>query len=112
MSSALTSTMVSSGNTIYHTPEFLGYVHTHETYLKNNSVSALLDPGIVHKFEYNFMSLLIELGYPVEDLLIFMVVNDFNCPTEMTRDFKEIRIPDATVVQNLKSLYRQTPGRI
>ncbi|MOA53304.1 hypothetical protein D3C78_1767430 [compost metagenome] len=73
---------------------------------------APLDPGIVHKFEYNFVSLMIELGYPIENLLIFMVVNNFDCPTQMTSDFKEIRIPDPGVVDNLKSLFRQIPGRI
>jgi hypothetical protein len=112
MSALLTSTMVASGNVMYHSAEFLSFVHSHETYLKNACISTPLDPGIVHKFEFNFMSLLVELGYPVEDLIIFMVVNDFNCITDMTADFKEIRIPDLAVVENLKTLYRQTPGRI
>lgn len=112
MSAILAGTMVQGGNDIYHSAEFLSFIHSHETYLKASCVSAPLDPGVVHKFEFNFMSLLVELGYPIEDLIIFMVVNDFNCITDMTSDFKEIRIPDLNVVSNLKSLYRQTPGRI
>ncbi|MOA70742.1 hypothetical protein D3C78_1998490 [compost metagenome] len=58
------------------------------------------------------MSLIVELGFPIENLLIFMVVNDLDCPTQMTKDFKEMRLPDISVVENLKSLYLQTPGRI
>lgn len=112
MSVLLSNLMVPEGATTFHSPEFLSFVHTHEAYLKANSVKTPLDPGIVHKFEYNFMSLIIELGYPVENLLIFMVVNDLDCPTQMTRDFKEMRLPDLQVVDNLKSLYLQTPGRI
>jgi len=112
MSTLLSGIMVSSGNAMYHTPEFLSYIRSHKNYLISKSVAAPLDPGVVHKFEYNFMSLLIELEYSVEDLIIFMVVNGFNCITEMTRDFSQLLIPDETVVANLKSLYRQTPGRI
>jgi len=104
--------MVSSGNTLYHTPEFLGFVHSHESYIKANSVDAVLDPGVVHKFEYNFMSLLIELGYPIENLMIFMVANNINCPTQMTQEMKTIKVTDPAVIDRLKSLYRQTPGRI
>jgi len=112
MSVALSQLMVSGGDTLYHSADFLGFIHTHEAYLKANSVSTPLDPGIVHKFEFNFMSLLIELGYPIENLMFFMVVNDIDCPTQMTQDRKEILTPDPSVVDKLKSLYRQTPGRI
>lgn len=112
MSASLNALMVRDGDNIYHSPEFLTFVHTHEHYLKANSVKAPLDPGIVHVFEYNFMSLIIELGYPIENLLIFMVVNDIDCPTQMTGEFKELRIPDPDVVDNIKSLFRQMPGRI
>lgn len=112
MSQLLNNLMTSGGATTFHTPEFLSFVHTHEAYLKANSVVTTLDPGIVHKFEYNFMSLIVELKYPVENLLIFMVVNDLDCPTQMTRDFKEMRLPDVGIIENLKSLYLQTPGRI
>jgi hypothetical protein len=104
--------MVNSGDTIYHSADFLNFVHTHKAYLKANSVITALDPGLVHKFEYNFVSLLVELTYPIEDLMLLMVVNDIECPTQMTQDLSEIRIPDPSVVQQLKSLYRQMPGRI
>lgn len=112
MSQLLNNLMQRDGATIFHTPEFLSYVHAHEAYLKANSVKTPLDPGLVHKFEYNFMSLLVELKLPIENLLIFMVVNDLDCPTQMTKDFKEMRLPDESVVANLKNLYLQTPGRI
>ncbi|MND13035.1 hypothetical protein D3C87_1254350 [compost metagenome] len=112
MSQLLNNLMQRDGDTNFHSPEFLSFVHTHEAYLKANSVRTPLDPGIVHKFEYNFMSLIVELGFPIENLLIFMVVNDLDCPTQMTKDFKEMRLPDISVVENLKSLYLQTPGRI
>jgi len=112
MSATLSTLMISSGNTLYHTPEFLTFVHTHESFLKANSVSTPLDPGVVHKFEFNFMSLVVELGYPIENLMFLMVVNDINCPTQMTHDFKEIKIPDPGAVDRLKALYRQAPGRI
>ncbi|MNI70056.1 hypothetical protein D3C76_89270 [compost metagenome] len=112
MSALLNTLMVSSGDTMFHSPDFLSFVHAHEAYLKANCVKTPLDPGPVHKFEYNFMSLMIELGYPIENLLIFMVVNDLDCPTQMTVAFKEIMVPDPGVVNNLKNLYRQTPGRI
>ena len=112
MASELTNLMVREGDTMFHSPEFLSYVHSHEAYLKANSVKTPLDPGVVHKFEYNFVSLLIELGQPVENLLILMVINDLDCPTQMTRDFKELRIPDPSIVDTLKSLYRQMPWRI
>lgn len=112
MSELLSGAMISGGNDIYHTPEFLGFVRSHKNYLKQNCVSAPLDPGIVHKFEYNFMSLLVEMKYPVEDIIIFMVVNDLNCVTEMDSTFTNLLVPDPGVVENLKSLYRQTPGRI
>ncbi|QTH80359.1 hypothetical protein PA10_00159 [Pseudomonas phage pPa_SNUABM_DT01] len=112
MTAALNSLMVASGDTMFHSPDFLSFVHAHEAYLKANCVPAALDPGVVHKFEYNFASLMIELGYPIENLLIFMVVNNFDCPTQMTMDFKQIMVPDPGVVDNLKNLYRLTPGRI
>ncbi|MNH53867.1 hypothetical protein D3C77_654850 [compost metagenome] len=112
MSQLLNNLMVVDGDTTFHSPEFLSFIHTHEAYLKANCVKTPLDPGIVHKFEYNFMSLIVELKYPIENLLIFMVVNDLDCPTQMTRDFKEMRLPDLGVVNTLKSLYLQTPGRI
>ncbi|MNH68838.1 hypothetical protein D3C73_209250 [compost metagenome] len=112
MSQLLNNLMQVEGATTFHTPEFLSYIHTHEAYLKANSIKTPLDPGLVHKFEYNFMSLLVELKLPIENLLIFMVVNDLDCPTQMTRDFKEMRLPDLGVVDNLKNLYLQTPGRI
>lgn len=112
MSVSLNDLMVNSGDSIYHSADFLNFAHTHKAFLKANSVSAPLDPGIVHKFEYNFVSLLVELTYPLEDLILLMVVNDITCPTQMTRDFTEIRIPDPSAVSQLKSLYRQTPGRV
>lgn len=112
MSQLLNNLMVSSGNTVFHSSEFLSYVHVHEAYLKANSVKSPLDPGVVHKLEYNFMSLIIELGYPVENLLIFMVVNDLDSPDQMTVDFKEILLPDINVINNLKSLFVQMPGRV
>jgi hypothetical protein len=112
MSVALNNLMVNSGDTMYHSADFLNYAHTHKAYLKANSMATPLDPGIVHKFEYNFISLLVELAYPIEDLMLLMVVNDIVCPTQMTQDFKEILIPDPSAVSQLKALYRQTPGRI
>lgn len=112
MSVVLDQMMVNSGNTLYHTPEFLAYVHSHKAVLKQNSVRTPLDPGKVHVFEFNFMSMLIELGYPMENLLFFMMVNDITDPIEMTRDLKELWLPDPGLMDNLKSLYRQVPGRL
>ncbi len=112
MSASLTNLMLLDGDTIFHSAEFLSYVHSHEAYLKEGSVSTPIDPGIVHKFEYNFMSLIVELGYPLENLIFFMVVNDFDCPTQMTKEFKQMRLPNVTAMNHLKSLYRQTSGRI
>lgn len=112
MSELLNGTMVNGGSNIYHSADFLGFAYSHKNYIKAHCVPAPLDPGIVHKFEYNFMSLLITMKYPVEDLIIFMVANDLRCVTEMTSDFKTLLVPDSGVVENLKNLYRQTPGRI
>lgn len=112
MSQSLTDLMLPGGDTIFHSPEFLSFVHSHEAHLKAGSVMTPIDPGIVHKFEYNFMSLVVELGYPLENLIFFMVVNDFDCPTQMTKDFKQMRLPNVSTMGHLKSLYRQTSGRI
>jgi len=112
MSSALNQLMISGGNVMYHTPEFLAYVHSHKALLKAQSVKTPLDPGKVHTFEYNFVSLLVELGYPMENLFFFMVVNDIDCPTQMTREMKELKLPDLGLMENLKALYRQVPGRL
>ncbi len=112
MSNALNQMMVSSGDTLYHTAEFLAYVHSHKALLKQSSVLTALDPGIVHKFEYNFVSLLIELNYPLENLAFYLTVNDLTCPTQMTRDMSTMRLPDLGLMTQLKALYRQKPGRI
>ncbi len=112
MSASLNQLMVSAGNVMYHTPEFLAYVHSHKAQLKAQAVKTPLDPGKVHVFEFNFVSLLIELGYPIENLLFFMVVNDIDCPTQLTREMRELRLPDMGQMENLKALYRQVPGRL
>ena len=112
MSASLLSIMVSSGNTIYHSPEFLTFVHAHKSLLMAGSVNVALDPEIVHKFEYNFTSLLIELGYPVENLIIMMTVNGFTCPTQMRKDFKELKVPSPEIVGVVKRMFRQVEARI
>lgn len=112
MSIILNSQMVSSGNDIYHTPEFYAYVRSHERLLKAQSVKAPVDAGAAHTFEYNFISLLIEMQLSIEDLAFFMVCNDLTCPTQTTRDFRELVMPPAEVVAQLKTLYRQKQGRV
>lgn len=112
MASVLNEGMVDSGGDVFHTPEFLAYVQSHESLLKRYSVVTELDPGMVHKLEYNFMSLLIELRYPVENIMFFMVANDIEDPTQFTGDTKSIVLPSVEVMDRLKNLYLQRPGRI
>ncbi|MNY82009.1 hypothetical protein D3C86_2238800 [compost metagenome] len=52
------------------------------------------------------------MGYPVENLIIMMVVNGFTCPTQMRKDFKELVVPNPDVVGTIKRMFRQTEGRI
>lgn len=112
MSASINSMMVNAGNTIYHSPEFLTYAHAHKALLLQGSVSVPLDPGIVHVFEYNFVSLLIELGYPVENLIIMMIVNGFTCPTQMTKEFKNLIVPNPDMVSTIKRMFLQGESRI
>lgn len=112
MGATLDALMISGGDSIYHSPEFVTYVHTHKRYLMETSVRAPVDPGLVHKYEFNFTSLLVEMGYSLEDLIFFMVANDMHCPTQMTRDFRELVIPNQGLVENLKMLFGQSYGRV
>lgn len=112
MGALLDNLMVASGDNTYHSPEFLTYVRAHKNLLLQGSVVTPLDPGIVHKLEYNFLSLLIELSYPVENLMIMMVVNGFTCPTQMRKDFKNLVVPNPDMVATIKRMYRQVESRI
>lgn len=112
MSNALTSQMVNFGSTVYHTDEFFAFVKTHEQIIKESSVSTPLDIGVVHKLEYNFVSLLIELRYPLENLAFFMIANDLIDPTDMTIEMVSMNLPDEALMDRLKDLYRQKAGRI
>jgi hypothetical protein len=102
--------MVSSGATIYHSPEFYRFVRSHERLLKSESVRTPLDPGMVYNFEHNFISLLIEMKLPLENLAFLMVCNDMVDPTELTRDMKEMVLPPESRMDSLKNLFRQREG--
>lgn len=112
MSAILDGLTLPSGNTLYHTVEFMRYIRTHVPYLKENAVAAEINPGLAYKFEYNFFSLLIELKYPFEDYVILLLVNNFTCPTEMRRTFNQLIIPNPEVISDLKTMYRHQNKRI
>lgn len=112
MSVLLEELMIEEGNSIFHTPEYMLYIRSHLLYLKANSGRVELDAGLVYKFEYNFYSLLVELKYPFEDFVVLLIVNGFNDPIEMTKDFRSLLVPAPEVVSRLKSLYRHQNKRI
>lgn len=112
MSTILNSLMVSSGDTVFHSVEFLRFVHDHENYLKSSSVVTNLDPGIVYQCEYNFMSLLVTLKYPIENIMMFMVVNDIDDPIQLSKEFIQMRLPDTGVMEQLKNLFLLSAGRV
>lgn len=112
MSALLEGLMIEEGNSIFHTPEYMLYIRSHLLYLKANSARVELDAGLVYKFEYNFYSLLVELKYPFEDFVILLIVNGFNDPIEMTKDFRSLLVPGPEIISRLKSLYRHQNKRI
>lgn len=112
MSAILNSLMVPSGDTVFHSVEFLRFVHDHENYLKASSVLTNLDPSIVYQCEYNFMSLLVQLKYPIENIMMFMVVNDIDDPIQLTKEFVQMKLPDTGVMEQLKSLFLLASGRV
>lgn len=112
MGAILDGLAISGGNSLYHSVEFMRYIRTHVPYLKQNSVGVEINPGLAHKFEYNFFSLLVELKYPFEDYMILLLVNNFTCPTEMRMTFNNLVIPNPEIISSLKSMYRHQNKRI
>ncbi len=113
MSTLLEGLMISGGNSIYHSAEYMRYIDNHVNYLKQNGGAVVdVDPGLVHKFEYNFFSLLVELKYEFEDFVVLLIVNGFKSPTDMTREFRQLIVPNPEVLTNLKQLFRHQNKRI
>lgn len=113
MGALLNGLMIDQGNSLYHSAEFMRYIDNHVNYLKENGASVVdVDPGLVYKFEYNFFSLLVELKYNFEDHMVLLLVNGFKSPTDMTREFKSIVVPNPEVLTNLKQLFRYQNKRI
>ncbi len=113
MSALLDTLAIQAGNSVFHTEEFMYYISTHLKYLRENGASQVaVEKGLVSKFEYNFFSLLIELNYDFEDFMVLLLMNGFTDPTEMTREFSLLVLPNQEVLRNLKQLYQHQNKRI
>lgn len=90
----------------YYSEEMRTTLEMHIPFLlrDNRSTVVPIDAHTAYQHEYDFNSLLLSLNLPYHLHWITMRLNGLYSPAEYTRDMLSIIVPDAAVIEQLKSV--------
>ncbi len=108
MPSPLESALKNDGPAHLYTDAYYTFMASHVEYLRTARSTQLLelDARTVHANLYNYHGLFTELGIRYEDHQLLMMVNRIKGPLELTDDIRYLLVPDNTVVERLKNIFR------
>lgn len=101
---------VDFGPAIYYDDGFRNTLESHLEYLRNhaNTRKFILEPHIVHRYEFDFFGLC--AASRIEDHFHWLVMrmNNLHVPTNFPSDISEILVPDPSVVEQIRQVYMST----
>lgn len=110
MTSPLLSMLQNDGPQYLYSDEYFTFIQSHVEYLRNHpgTSTVRLDPRDVENNIHNFHGLFRRLRIREEDHQLLMLVNRFTDPAQLTTDVKYLYVPDNTIVDRLKNIFRTT----
>jgi|JI8StandDraft_1071087.scaffolds.fasta_scaffold62370_2 hypothetical protein len=90
----------------YYTEEMRTTLEMHIPFLLRNNRSTVvpIEPHVAYRHEYDFNSLLLSLNLPYHLHWITMRMNGMFSPSEYTKGMLSIIVPDAAIVEQIKSI--------
>jgi len=114
MGSTLTNLMVKQLPSYISTDAYMTFMLSHMKYLREHpsTQAIILDQGLVYKNEGDFYGLFTDLGYLPENFDLYLWINQFDSPTQLTAEVVSLLIPSDMLVNNLRLLFRTQQGTV
>lgn len=92
-------------NLRYYSDSFRQVIEDHLAVIlyAGNTTVANVDPSEAYHYENDFYGLLFHKNIPSHLHWVVLRMNGMHCPTEATRELKQIYIPDPSVIERLDS---------
>lgn len=114
MGTTLTNLMVKQTPSYMNTDDYMTFMLSHMKYLRELATTQtfILDQGLVYKNEGDFYGLFTDMGFQPENFNLYLWVNQFDSPTQLTVEVKSLLIPSDSAVSSLKMLFRTQQGSV
>lgn len=98
---------IDSGPDVYYEEGFRITLEDHMTYLRThpNTKTMQIDSFKAYKYASDLFGLLAEYSLPTELNWVIMRMNNMTSPTQCSESLKSLLLPDAQVVERMRSLY-------
>lgn len=104
------SLMVQPGSDVFYTDGLRNVLEDHMTYLRTHASTRVLDvtPMQAHRYEFDLIGLLNELGIPPQLHWVVARMNHFNGFQEVPEDLVKLLVPDDKEIAKLQQIYNTT----
>ena len=114
MGDLLNNLMVKQMPAYQNTDAYMTFMLSHMKFIREHSTTqpVILDQGQVYKNDGDFYGLFTDMGYVQENFNLYLWVNQFDSPTQLSSDVVSLLIPSDSLINQLKLLFRTQQGTV
>ena len=91
---------------LFYSEKFFNFIIKYKKNILDVSETRDVDSDKMVFYKNDFYSYLLAINVPIEDHVIYLIINDYNTPYDFTEDVKTIIMPNKKYISELKVLFQ------